>query len=448
MTTGTVVESPLSYTQEFLCAFGDGEESGPFGPRYHGVRGWRLRGPVDVATLRAAVDEVVARHEALRSRIVRDGGEPRQEVLPAEAAELVVTDLPDIPVDRRDRRAEELLNELEGTELSIRQIPHLRVVLARFDDADAVLAMVAHHVAIDGWSMQLLMEELAACYGGAPDRTAAAQYREYAAWQKATVTEEAVAAPVAYWRGRLEGARMLGIATDRQRPEGAVRVTSVCRFALDPDLTRGVVRTARRSRSTSFMVLAAAYAALLARVTGSDDVVVPTLSAGRGDVRFTGTVGPFFNFVPLRVDLAGCRSLADVLAETRRTCIEAQHHEIPFAHVLPQAPELMTTFADPSVAVGAFQTFQYEDSGEGRMGEVDYAEIRERTVSHTPGSDIPDGVLWTLEVDPTGQIHGNVRYDAAQFDPTTIEGLVAGFRAVLRQIVDDADAPLRPAPPS
>jgi hypothetical protein len=82
------------------------------------------------------------------------------------------------------------------------------------------------------------------------------------------------------------------------------------------------------------------------------------------------------------------------------------------------------------------------------MGEVDYAEIRERTVSHTPGSDIPDGVLWTLEVDPTGRIHGNVRYDAAQFDPTTIEGLVAGFRAVLRQIVDDADAPLRSAPPS
>lgn len=431
--------SPLSYTQEFLCAFGDSEETGPFGPRYHGVRGWRLTGPIDLAALRAAVDDVVARHESLRSRIVRDGAEAHQEILPPAATEILVTELPAGSAAERDLSAETLLNDLEGSELSVRQIPHLRVVLARFDDTDAVLAMVAHHVAIDGWSMQLLMQDVADAYVRKPDRPAPVQYREYAGWQKTVLTEDAVREGGSYWRDTLAGARMLGLPTDRVRAADAARATSVHRFVLDADLTRGIIRTARTQRSTSFMVLVAAYKALLARLTGRTDIAIPTLSAGRGDLRFAGTVGPFFNFVPLRTDLAGCTTLGDVLAATRRTCMEAQQHEIPFAHVMPHAPEIMSTFADSSVAVGAFQTFQYQDRGTGRAGDLGYAEIRSRTISHSPGSDIPDGILWTLEIDPDGEVYGNVRYDSGQFDDASIDALVAGLRRVLGELVTAPD---------
>ncbi|WP_262403131.1 condensation domain-containing protein [Actinomadura sp. CNU-125] len=332
---------------------------------------------------------------------------------------------------------------MEDTEFGSREIPHMRAVLGRFDERDAVLALQAHHVAIDGWSMQLIMRDLVTAYSARAGRGAApadvAQYREYSAWQKADLGEESLAAAREYWRAKLHGARMLGVPVGRRRPEDATPVFAVHRFVFDAELTSALLTAARNGRSSPFMVLLAAYNLLLRDTTGDADIVIPTITFGRGHPRFDDTVGPFFNFVPLRTDLTGCETVRDVLARTRATCIEAQTHEIPFAHILAEAPELMETFGDDGVAVCAFQAFQNGPNG-GRMGSVEYTELRRRVLFQSTGSDIPDGALWTMEIDPSGEIFGCVRYDRNEFDQSGPAGLVERFERLLRRVVTTPDS--------
>lgn len=435
---------PLSFTQEFLTMFSDGEETGPFGPRYHVVRGLRLLGELDVGALRKALDDIVVRHESLRTLMIRDGGSWRQEILPQASPELLVKDLPAADPGSRDRVTEEFLNGLEDTDFSSRTIPHIRAVLGRFDENDVVLALQAHHVAIDGWSMQLIMRDLATAYAARtgheePAQADVSQYREYSAWQKASLADGAAGKSREYWREKLRGARMLGITTDRRRPADAARVTSVYRFLTDAELTSSVLTLSKATRSSPFMILLAAYNLLLREITGVSDIVIPTITFGRGHPRFDDTVGPFFNFVPLRTDLTGCATVRDVLARTRATCIEAQTHEIPFAYILEEAPDLMATFADDGVAVCAFQSFQNGPNG-GRIGDLEYSELRRRVLFQPVGSDIPDGALWTMEIDPSGEIFGCLRFDSNQFDKSTVGDMVDRFRRILGGVLTSPDS--------
>ncbi|MEO6504173.1 MAG: condensation domain-containing protein [Jatrophihabitantaceae bacterium] len=443
--TETGQDLPLSFTQEFLTMFGTGEEAGPFGPKYHVVRGLRLRGELDVEALRAALDDIVARHESLRTLLSLDGQSWRQEIFPPSSPELLEEDLGAVDPDARERAAEEFLNRLETTEFSSRTIPHLRAVLGRFDEQDVMLALQAHHVAIDGWSMQLIMSDLIAAYSaraghpgdGAPAATT--QYREYSAWQRSSLTEDVVARSAAYWREKLRGASMLGIPTDSRRPEDADRVSSVHRFLIDSELTSALLNVARSTRSTPFMILMTAYNLLLSELTGARDITVPTITFGRGHPRFDDTVGPFFNFVPLRTDLTSCATVADALARTRETCIQAQTHEVPFALVLAEAPELMSTFTDDSVAVCAIQVFS-NGPGEGRIGELEYSELRRRVQFQPVGSDIPDGALWGMEIDPSGEVLGCLRFDSMQFGRERVAEMTDRYEQVLRRVLMAPDS--------
>ncbi len=450
--TGTSEEMPqplLSFTQDFLCSFSDSDDSGPFGPRYHGVRGWRLRGELDVAALEQALADVVARHESLRTVLVRGEAGWHQRILPSSKPDLTVHDLIGTAPADRDRRAEELLNEVESSELSYQTVPHVEAVFGRFDNEDGVLVLAAHHAAIDAWSMQLLMRELIDSYAARVAGHALGgevrQYREFAAWQRQVMTAEKVAGAAGYWRETLDGARFLGLGVDRRRPPGVDRSTAVHRFVVDAALTGRVVALAKTMRSSPFMVLLAAFNVFLRRRLGTDDISVPTISFGRNNPEFEQTVGPFFNFIPLRTRLSDCRSFRDVVAATRRTCLGAQENEIPFAYVLPEASELMSTFGDEDQAVFAFQAFQYSDQNELDSGTVTCTEIRHRTLHQERGSDIPDGGLWTVEIDPHSEMYGSVRYDSHQFDEATVRAMVDGYRAALCELVDAPDAPAVPA---
>jgi hypothetical protein len=321
-------------------------------------------------------------------------------------------------------------------------------VLGRFDEQDVMLALQAHHVAIDGWSMQLIMRDLIAAFaertGHAGDAASATtaeapQYREYSAWQRASLTEDVVARSAAYWREKLRDARMLGIPTDSQRPADATRISSVHRFVIDSELTSALLSAARATRSTPFMILMTAYNLLLSELTGASDITIPTITFGRGHPRFDDTVGPFFNFVPLRTDLSSCATVADALARTRETCIEAQTHEVPFALVLAEAPELMSTFGDESVAVCAIQVFS-NGPGEGRIGDLEYSELRRRVQFQPVGSDIPDGALWGMEIDPSGEVLGCLRFDSMQFGRARVAEMTDRYEQVLRRVLMAPDS--------
>ncbi|MGP3633045.1 condensation domain-containing protein [Streptomyces sp. 24-1644] len=460
MTTSDTIEQPqdgaappLSFHQEFLCMFDSGNEGvdvGPFGPMYHIVGAWRLTGEVDEETLREALHDVVVRHEALRTSLVREGGTHRPVVLPAGPAQLEVRDLGAVEESERARRGEELLNEVESTGLSVRELPLLRAVLGRFDQKDSVLALIAHHTAADAWAMHVIARDLLTLYAArrgnpVPELPEATQHAEFARWERTAAEAPRAAVSKDFWRTRLEGARITGLRTDMPRSAGLPKGTAWQRFAVRGELADAVLEFSRAAKCSPFMTMFAAYQVLLHRRTGELDITVPTFSGGRNNSRFEDTVGSFINFLPLRTDLAGCASFRDVVLRTRTTCGQAFTHELPFAQLIPQVPELMATAASDDHQISVFQAVHAPASnGSEQAGDLTYSKIWERQLSQSEGSDIPDGVLWSIHVDPSGSMAGSLGYNTNRFKEETMAAFLADYLDLLEKSVAQPDAPLNP----
>ncbi|MFV2174376.1 condensation domain-containing protein [Actinomadura sp. LOL_016] len=429
---------PLSLQQEFLRMVDKGDEAGPFGPQYTIVGGWRVEGELDVPTLRDALHDVVVRHEALRMTVVRDGDEQHQRLWPATPPDLRVRDLPADPA-HRDAVAEEFLNEVEAGLFGADERPLIRAALGRFDAGDALLVLLAHHTLVDGWSIHVVMRDLAVCYaarreGRAPELPAVRQYRDYVAWQRANADEPGVAISREYWRETLDGARLLPLRTDRARGSQGSDATGWYRFLLDEEFDPALRRVAAETRSSPFMVLLAAYLLYLRERTGRTDIVLPTFMPGRGEPWSHELVGFFYNFIPLRTDIAGCAGFRDVIARVRATCLAAYANELPSVQFMDEAPELMDSVSDPRTAAVVFQVTQSPHMMYGeRIGDLTYTAVRRRVVSAPVGSEIPDGVLWGLETHPSGGMIGSIGYTTELFDEKTVAGMAADFQRVLRE---------------
>lgn len=439
---------PLSLNQEFLCAFDKGDRHGAFGNGHTLVHGWRVSGAIDIEALQGALDDVVERHEILRTTLIRETDDRRQEIHPAGSPELLVEDLSGTPPESRERRAEEFLNEYDADRFDVRRIPLLKAVLGRFDDTDSVLVLIVHHIATDGWSNQLVLRDLAACYairqGYEADLPPVRQYREFTGWQYGSLGSPATAAALEYWREKLRGAQILAVRADRPRDPEAVNDYAVHRFLVDAEVGARTLDVSKALRSSPFIVFVATYNLALHRVTGATDLVVPTFTSGRTEERYADTVGPFLNFVPLRTDLTGCATFRDVLDRTRRTCLEAYSADVPFPLVANEAPELGAPFADPGLAVIAFELLQSVAAKDAeQVGDLTYSEIRRRVISQEVCSHIPDGALWALDILPSGEIAGSLKYDRNLFDERTMVALVDGFSQVLRNGTATPDAPLQ-----
>lgn len=454
MTTTEIVQEantaqeriPLSLQQEFVCLFDQGDDDAPFSPHYHIVEAWRVTGQVDVEALRRALLDVVTRHEALRTIIVRGDGDNYQKIDPPSPPELIVRDFP-VTGESRAAQAESLIQELEAGTIDPERTPYLKAVLARFDDQDAVLALMTHHIATDGWSMRVLIRDLANRYAAqkgfdVPGLPRAPQYREYAAWQR----DESAATPAAarqYWKNWLQGARISAIPTDFPRSAGLAQSTGVHRFAVPADIVSSAARLANSTRSTPFMVLLAAYTLVVREKTGSTDVVVATFTPGRGGRRFQDSVGSFFNFIPLRIDIADCKTFEEVLRRTRRTCLEGYSNDIPSIRIFAEAPDLMGPAMSDGAAPAVFQVFPDPVMlGDDIPGDLRYAQITRLPLAQPRTSATPDGVLWTLGMSPSGGITGSTVFKRNLFDDRSIADMITEFQQVLRKAVASPRSPL------
>ncbi|GAA2553413.1 hypothetical protein GCM10010435_24740 [Winogradskya consettensis] len=442
------VRIPLSTNLATLCLFDKGDTDGAFGPRHLVVLGWRITGPLDLPTLQGALDDVVRRHEMLRTSIVREDGESYQKVHAPGSPRLELVELPLADTRPRDVLVDEFVNGVEASLMSVTELPHLRVVVGRFDDNDAVLVLVTHHIASDGWSLHVIIRDLASFYAarrgfGTPELPPVRQYSEYAMWQQEQLASATADEDRAYWRDKLKGVEITDIRADRRLTPEITALYSVHRFVLDEQLTTGTLNLARTMRSSPFMVLLAAFNVLLHQMTGVTDLVSTTITSGRIDASFNETVGAFFNLVPLRTDLSDCRNFMDLVRRTRETCLEAYTHELPFGEVAAQAPELTTTYTRDDGAVCAFQLLQNPAMTEPEtVGDLQYAEVRERNLSCAETSDIPNGVLWGLDILSNGRIGGTMRFNSKQFDESTMVRMVADFRRVLTNGTTDPHRPL------
>ncbi|HST49740.1 condensation domain-containing protein [Jatrophihabitans sp.] len=431
--------SALSLQQQFLCLFAQGFDAGPFGPQYVEVGGWRIRGRVDVEILRQALADVVERHEALRTVVhLEDGGS--QSVLPAGQPELRVVELDEPPGAGRDQRAEQLMVETEARPFQVNDIPLLRAVLGRFDDQDSVLVLNSHHSAADVWSLQVLLQDLAECYaaraaGSEPQLPEATQYRDFVAAEQEEAGSPAVAASKEYWRKALSGARVLTVPVHRTDKTPG---TSYHRFVTGSHLSTEVIKLSKATRSSPFMVLLAAFTVFVNRRTQATDITVPTFAPGRRP-RFQSTVGSFFNFVPVRVDLDGCRTFRDVIARARTASIGAFSHELPLLYLLGEAPELLASVGPDNVPC-LFQAVQPPYLMQGkRVGDLEYTAIWRRVIPQALGSETPDGMIWSMHLSPN-EVVGGLSFSRHLFEQAEVHQQVGEYLNIIGELVADPDA--------
>lgn len=438
--TSTADLLPLSRQQEFLCGFDKGDDSGPFGPRYTIVSAWRVDGRIDLPALHGAWEDVVARHDSLCTVLRRHGPLPGQVVHPAVAHPPEVRELPGVDPADRARQSEILLNDVEAGTVPIGRLPLAHLVIGRFDATDAVVVIRAHHTAVDGWSMQILANDLFRVYakrcGHDIEVRPAPQYWEYALHQRTPEAEAARAARAGSWRSRLEGARLTVLPTDHPRRPGAPFSTSWYRFVLDAGLRRAAEQVAARHRSTLFMVLMAAFAEWRRRETGESDIIIPTFSPGRDRAWTHDVVGSFFNFLPIRLPLAGVSGTDPVVSLTRRACLDAFVHEVPLPDILEEVGDLMVPARAADRAACVFQVVQWPLVLRGeRIGGLRVRALRRRRLFQEIGSDIPDGTLWTLEPHADGDLLGSVGFSRNIIDASSVERMVAGYTRVLEAFV-------------
>jgi amino acid adenylation domain-containing protein len=326
---------PLSFAQQRLWFLHQLE--GP-SATYNMPLVLRLNGELDADALRAAVDDVVARHESLRTIFVVDDGEPRQKI----------TDIGDVQVPWQVRRLpedrlDEVLREAVRYRIDLASELPLRVKLFQTGIREHVLLILLHHIAGDGWSMAPLARDLsvayrARCAGRAPDWTPLpVQYSDYTLWQQELLgdrddAKSAFARQLSYWRQRLAGLpETIELPTDRPRPPVASWRGEMLGCEFDEPLHRKVVQLARRTGTTVHMVLQASLAVLLTRLGAGHDIPIGTPVAGRTDVLLHDLVGFFVNTWVLRTDTSGNPSFNQLLGRVRDAYLEGyENQDIPF----------------------------------------------------------------------------------------------------------------------
>ncbi len=440
---------PLSFTQEWFVSLDQGDDGGTFGPTFLMVCTLRVTGPVDLGVLQGALDDVVARHELLRTVVVRDADPPCQVVLPPCGVPLVVRDLVPAEGKSRDLVVQELILEAEGGSVSAREVPMLRALLCRFDDRDSALFLTVHHSVSDAWSMQVLLRDLGVFYAarsaGVPaELPALRQYREYAQWQRANATSTAEDGAPRYWQHKLDGAREFTMPNDHGHPESYSRPYSQHVHIIEADLMAAASALATATRSTLFTVMLSAMYVLAHQLTGSTDLAIRAFSAGRTELEFHDTMGLFLNCVPYRTDIAGCASFREVVLQTRETFIDAMAYELPVNVIEQTFPDFLRSRENLRASQFILSYTQSEPGDDPVFPIAEGARMVLRRLSQdAEHHDIPSGTVWNLSDELSGEMVGGVQFNLDEFDDSTVRGWVAELRRILTAGVREPDGDWR-----
>ncbi|HSF39112.1 MAG TPA: non-ribosomal peptide synthase/polyketide synthase [Thermoanaerobaculia bacterium] len=418
---------PLSFAQERLW-FLDQFEPGT--PTLNIPLATRLPASVEPGLLARALAEAVRRHEALRTTFGSEEGRPFQQIGEPFAPPLPVTDLTGLDADAREREAARLEAEEGLFSFDLARGPLLRARLLLLGEESALLLTV-HHIVSDGWSMGLLTRELGTAYRGLALPELPVQYADYAVWQRRWLSGAVLDAQIAYWREKLADPPVLDLPTDRPRPAVQTWRGAGLPYTLAPELTGRLAALARQEGATLFMVLLAGFSALLARLSGQDDVIVGAPVAGRVREETEPLVGCFLNNVALRTDLSGRPSFRELLARARATALEAYaHQDVPFEKLLEELAPKRDLSRTPIFQVFLnMLNFPAEEGGEG-FGDAFTPEVPSKF----------DLTIYAAE--GGGALHLDLVYNADLFDRERVEEMARQLERLLARAVEEPEAPV------
>ncbi|WP_051789640.1 non-ribosomal peptide synthetase [Streptomyces sp. NRRL S-1022] len=431
---------PLSYAQERLWFL---DQADPGSTAYVMPGGMRLRGPLDTAALGRALTEIVRRHEALRTTFPAEGGKPEQRVGPPRPVPLPVTELGTAAPQDREAAVAECCRAEAARPFDLTRDLMLRARLLRLADDDHVLLLSLHHIAADGWTLDVLQHEIGVLYDafrhgtphGLPEPDV--QYADYAVWQRAWLDQGLLEEQLAYWRERLKDAPVLELPADLPgAAERTWRGASVP-FTVPAGLWRQVGELAGRTGVTPYMVLVAAFAVVLSRWSGQRDLVIGSPVAGRSHPELERLAGFFVNTLPLRVDLFGAPSFATLLEQVRVTCTDAYtHQEVPFGKLVQALAPDRSQGPVPLVQV----MLALRDTPAEEVA-LDGIEAEQLDVVLTGRSSKFDLVL-DLVAARDGRLRGRVEFSTDLFTDATADAVGQAFVQVLTAATREPELPV------
>lgn len=428
--------APASSMQENLWFL---QELDPASPFYVMANDVWLTGELDVTALRAALDELVRRHETLRTAMPLVDGRPVQRVEPPREQPLPIRDLTSLPERDAIAEVERIAAEFCREPFDLRVGHLLRTRLIRLAPRRHVLLVSTHHIVSDYWSSGLLFHEIFRLYeafaaGRTPDLPElTVQYRDYARWQAALHDGHYLDDQVEYWKKRLAGAPpLLQLPTDRPRPAVQSRRGGWQEFDLSAETSARLTALAQEAEAAPFMVLLAALKALLHRYTGEEDLLVGTFNANRTRTELERVIGLFANTLVLRTEVRGDLTFRELLDRVRETCLGAyQHQDMPFERLVDEIAPGRDLSSNP-----LFQVMLVLESAP--VGEIGATGLDVDVRALDNGTAKFDLLFIVFPGDAEhGAFHGLIEYNADLFDRETVERMAGHFTSLLTAAVTE-----------
>ncbi|AHF67797.1 hypothetical protein PCH70_26440 [Pseudomonas cichorii JBC1] len=424
---------PMSFAQQrlwFLAQMEGASEA------YHMPAGLRLRGVLDASVLQNALDRVVERHEVLRTRFVPHATEQAVQVIDAKGAGFTLKRIDLSGQADAELQMQTLARQEALAPFDLERGPLVRGTLIRLGETEHVLLVTLHHIISDGWSIGVLTREVAALYDALrqghvdPLPPLALQYADYAAWQRRWLTGEVLEKQSRYWKETLADApALLTLPTDRPRPAEQNYNGASLPVNFDEDLTQALKTLGQRHGTTLYMTVMSAWAALLSRLCGQDEVVIGSPMANRTRAEVEPLIGFFVNTLAIRVDTSGQPDVGSLLARVKAQTLAAQRHQdLPFEQVV----EIVNPFRSLSHTPIFQAMLSWQDTGVGQaaLGELQLEDL----------GLLNDIAKFDLSLDlgeDNGRLSGNLEYATALFDEATVQRYLGYLERVLRAMAAD-----------
>jgi condensation domain-containing protein len=428
---------PLSFAQQRLWFI---DQLEPGNPAYNIPGAVRLEGRLNVQALESVINEIVRRHEALRTRFEVEAGEPSQVIDEWRPRKLMVEDLSGLPQEVREEEVNRIAREEARTGFNLSTGPLLRVKVLKLGDEDHVALYTMSHIVSDGWSKEILIREVGALYRAysrgeeSPLEEAPIQYADFALWQRSWLQGEALERQIRYWREQLDGLEPLELPTDYPRPRVASYRGNRVPISISENVTSKLVKLSRQEGVTLFMTLLAAINVLLKRHTGQEDIAVGANIANRNKPELEKIIGFFVNNLVLRTDLSGNPTFRELLNRVRDVALNAYaHQDLPFEKLveelhpqreLGRSPLFQVSFVFENIPAASLQS----DGLSFNAIEVD---------SETSKLDL------TILMEETDlRLAGAIRYNTDLFDAATIRRMRDHFQTLLAGVAADPGKPI------
>jgi len=424
---------PLSFAQQRLWFL---DQLEPGSTVYNLPLALRVAGHLDEEALHWSLNELIRRHETLRTTFHSVQGEAIQVITPAAAVNLPLVDLSGLAEAEREAEAQQLILAESGHGFDLTQGPLLRTKLLRLSDEEHILLLTMHHIISDAWSMTVLVREAVTLYEAfrtgesSPLPELPVQYADYAVWQREWLQGAELEKQLSYWREQFrDGVPVLGLPTDKPRPAALGHHGAGLPFNVDDQLAEGLKALCKQQGVTLFMVLLAAWQTLLGRYSGQDELVVGADMANRNRAETEELIGFFVNMLVMRADLRGDPSFLALLEQVRASCLGAYaHQDLPFEKLVDElAPDRDLSHSPLFQVAFVLQNVPPPDQS--------IAGVRIKTV-RVETKTTPFDLL--LSMDEFGEhLDGLIIFNTDLFQTPTIEQLANQFKRLLAGIVLD-----------